>query len=184
MAKNQLSHDFVPNLTGRCDPIVEQAIRDLYLRFYKFNPVQNITQQVSGPLVPQELTGNIGVSSAYTITFTKDGTVTSAEMSPSFTVNKLRDGFKPIIMSLTADGAPSTGDLTVNFQLMGVDMLASPLTLPNGQVGPVTTTLFALPDSIPALQKIRMKIVNGGDAFQVVGEIVMGKTAHIAVKVK
>ncbi len=129
-----------------------------------------------------QLSGNVNAGAAYTIVFTKDGTVVTDEMSPSFTVNRARDGFKPLIMSLTADGAPSDGDLQVNFQLMGVDMLASPLTLPNGNTGPVTTTLFALPDAIPALQKIRMKIVNGAEAFQVVGEIVMQRNQHLAVK--
>lgn len=42
---NKVSHDFVPNLTGRADPIVEQAIRDLYTRFYKFSSPTTIINQ-------------------------------------------------------------------------------------------------------------------------------------------
>lgn len=179
---NKVSHDFVPNLTGRCDPIVEQAIRDLYLRFYKFNPAvtQNITQAGGTSEVVKGVTQS---DQAYTITFTKDGTTNDGELSPSFTVNAKRDKFKPLVMSLTADGPPVTSDLTVNFQLEGVDMLITPLKITVGNNGPVTSTVFALPATIPVLKRIRMKIITSGGASQVVGEIVMDKIINVKLKV-
>ncbi len=166
-----VSRDRVPVLAGRCDPLVERAIRDLYLRFYKFNPVQNITQLANPTAAPVQLTKLKGTG-AYTIVFTIDGLVGDDQKTPSFTVNKLRDGFTPLVASLTADFAPGT-DLAVNFLLDGVAMLSSDLTLPAGQLGPVTSSSFALSGKIGAGSKVRLHIVSGGGAGQVVGEVVM-----------
>lgn len=167
-----VSRDRVPDLAGRCDPTVERAIRDLYLRFYKFAaPVTNITQPVAAA---PEVAKAKGVANAYTIVYTIDGLIGDGQKTPSFTVNQLRDGFAPLVASLTAEFAPST-DCKINFQLGGVNMLTSDLTLPAGQMGPVTTTGWALGGSVAVGKKIKMIINSGGGAGQVVGEIVMRK---------
>lgn len=170
-----VSRDRVPNLAGRCDPVVERAIRDLYLRFYKFPaPVTNVTQTTT-TVAPVAVKKSTGTLNAYTIVFTIDGLVGDDQMTPSFTVNPLRDGFAPATASLTADFAPDGGDLKINFFLEGDQMLSDDLTLPDGETGPVQSTVWALPNKIPANKRIRMKIVQGSSAGQVVGEIVMKK---------
>lgn len=170
-----VSRDRVPVLAGRCDPLVERAIRDLYLRFYKFNaPVTNITQNPVVEVPEKKSTGRaIG---AYTIVFTKDGFVNDDETSPSFTVNTLRDGFTPYKASLTADFAPAA-TLNVQFLLEGVNLLSAPLSLDSGDEGPVFTQSFAIPGKVSAGKRIKMKILDNGGAGQVVGEIVMRKVA-------
>lgn len=47
--KTNVSHDFVPNLVGRCDPKVEEAIRDIYRRFYKFGGTTIINNELPPP---------------------------------------------------------------------------------------------------------------------------------------
>lgn len=176
MARVGVSRSRVPNLAGRCDPLVERAIRDLYLRFYKQTP--GGTTVVNQPVVEAPLKKSAGQrasDNAYTIVFTIDDIVETDFETPSFTVNPKRNAFKPFICSLTADFAPSDSDLKVNFFLDGVQLLTDDLTLPVGELGPVTSSDFALSNRVSTNQKFRMKIIQSGGAAQVVGEIVMNK---------
>lgn len=176
MARVGVSRSRVPDLVGRCDPLVERAIRDLYLRFYKQN--SNVTQIVNQPVVATPLkksAGNTATVNAYTIVFTLDDLAETGFETPSFTVNPKRNAFAPFICSLTAETAPSDADLKVNFFLDGAQLLTDDLTLPIGQLGPVTSATFAIPGRVSTGQKFRMKIIQSGSAAQVVGEIVMNK---------
>lgn len=166
-----VSRDRVPNLAGRCDPLVERAIRDLYLRFYKFSPVQNVTQTVQAQPLPVQLTKLKGTG-AYTAVFTIDGLVGDEYISPSFTINQLRNGFSPVVVSLTAEHAPDGTGLKVNFLLNGVAMLHTDLVLPAGQMGPVFSQDFALTGKVGIGDKVQLHIIIGAAAAQVVGEIV------------
>lgn len=173
-----VSRSRVPDLAGRCDPVVERAIRDLYLRFYKFPAsVTNVTQ-VTAPVEDNKKKPKTPASvSAYTIVFTIDGPVGDDQLTPSFTVNSLRDGYSPSVASLTADFAPDGSDLSINFLLEGVPMLAADLVVVNGTEGPSFANSFALPNKVAQGKRIRMKIVSSGNAAQVVGELVMKRVS-------
>ena len=175
-----VSRDRVPDLSGRCDPVVERAIRDLYLRFYKFPAPQTTIQQIAPAAAPVQLSKVLGTG-AYTIVFTIDGLVGDDQLTPSFTVNQLRSGFSPVVVSLTADFAPN-GTLSVNFTKNGMTLLSSDITIPTGQTGPAFSTSFALAGAFNQGDKIRMKINSGAGAAQVVGEIVV--KAALALQVK
>lgn len=170
-----VSRDRVPVLSGRCDPVVERAIRDLYLRFYKF---QAPTTVVNNPIqVAPETPKKVISTNAYTIVFTIDGLVGDDQITPYFTDLLLRDGYAPYVASVTAVFPPGGDGLKVNFLLEGADMLGTELVLPSGQNGPVTTQAFALAGQVPVNQKFQFHIVEGGGAGQVTGQIVMRKVS-------
>lgn len=174
MARQQgQSRDRVPILAGRCDPVVERAIRDLYLRFYKFTgPTTTVIQPVQAtPDVPKPKVSSL----AYTIVFTIDGLVGDDQITPYFTDLLLRDGYAPYVASVTAVFPPGGDGLKVNFLLEDHPMLTDDLVLPAGQNGPATVQAFHLSGAVPVNQKFQFHIVEGGGAGQVTGQIVMRK---------
>lgn len=110
---------------------------------------------------------------AYTIVFTFDGLPFDGQISPSFTVNQLRDGFSPVVVSLTAEGAPAT-ECSVNLLIGDKNVLTADLVLPAAGLGPVYSQQFAI-RAMPAGTKIRASINLAGNSSQVVVELVMGR---------
>lgn len=173
MAKTKVSHDFVPNLTGRVDPIVEQAIRDLYLRFYKFAPSTTVINQAAPAAAPPAAAAVPGTGNApYALIFAFDGFPADGFTSPIATINQRRDGRRPFIVSFTCTSAGST-DVHGNILINGVNLLSSDIIIPAGQTGPIYATVFALPSTLGVGTAVQAVIVLSGGCVQPTLELVL-----------
>lgn len=126
----------------------------------------------SGSQEQQSQQAPVAASGFYTIVLSKDGFVSDEELTPYFTVNDGRIG-KPYSVSVTCVDPPSIGDLTINVQVGGQDVLAEVLTLSQGSTGPVRTSELAYTGTIPDLTNVQGVILTGGGAGRVTIEMVV-----------
>lgn len=113
----------------------------------------------------------------YSMVWQFDGVVTTGQAITSFTAGRNRDGtiYEAI---LSCEGAPSGGDLTVNFQILGVNLLSADLKVPSGGNGPVTSMSVNQPiPKIGYLTKVTPKIINGAGASLVYMALVIKRNS-------
>lgn len=114
---------------------------------------------------------------AYAVIFSFNGGPVGGEVSPADDVNELREGAM-ILVSLSANSAPSTAPLIVNPSLMDslgnlTPILTVPLSLPIGQKTAVYSNAFAVPLAITKGMRIVNVIVQGGDAADITTTLVV-----------
>lgn len=116
------------------------------------------------------INNNLNNNQHYSIPFSCPGNVTANQISPPFIVGQDRVGV-PTAISVavpTITQAPNIGDLIINIQLNGSNMLSSDLHLPNGSAGPVFSSQFV--SQVPKLSVgaiLVPVIIQGGGASYV-----------------
>ena len=120
--------------------------------------------------VQQLVTPSINPAQNFSIPFSSVGPVTAGQVSAPFIVGTDRVG-NPTAISVAVPSvsqAPTGVPLIVNLALNGINMLATNLTLPIGQEGPVSSAQFISP--MPVLlagSKIVPVIIQAGGASYV-----------------
>jgi len=95
----------------------------------------------------------------YTQCWSNGGTAVVGSAIPPFVPGKYRTG-TPMQLILAATTAPTTAPLEINLQLNGVTLLATNLSLPIGQQGPVVSSSFITPTPfMPELALVIPQIV-------------------------
>lgn len=119
------------------------------------------------------------VDQHFAIYFTKDGFVADDEESPYATIDEHREGY-PISALITSKTAPASETLKVNFKVLRVDqvdtedLIEIPLEIAIDAKGPTFSDLgLKITEKLAKGTILYMKIVKGGDAQQVVGQITM-----------
>lgn len=118
----------------------------------------------------QAVTPSAAPNQNFSIPFSAPGPVTTGQISPPFIVGTDRVG-NPTSISVAVTSvsqAPATGPLIVNLNLNGIPMLATNLSLPVGNEGPVSSSMFITPlPKLSAGSKIVPVIISGGGASYV-----------------
>lgn len=118
----------------------------------------------------QAVTPSAAQNQNFSIPFSANGTVTAGQLAAPFIVGTDRVG-NPTSISVAVSSisqAPTTGPLIVNLAINGVNMLATDLSLPIGNEGPVSSSQFVTPmPKLSAGSKIVPVIIQAGGASYV-----------------
>lgn len=121
----------------------------------------------------QQTVAGSGSSGPYCLYLMFDGFPDDGQTSPIATINRLRDGRAPVIMSMTATLAGSS-DVHGKLIVDGANLLTEDLVLPAGQLGPVYSSKFALTAALRIGQGVQAIVVQSGGAAQVTMELALG----------
>lgn len=120
----------------------------------------------------QTVTGS-GAGGPYCLYLMFDGFADDGQTSNVATINRLRDGRSPVVVSMTATFA-GPSDVHGMMILDGANLLTEDLVLPAGQLGPVYSSKFALTAALRIGQGVQAIVVQSGGAAQVTMELVLG----------